>query len=326
MNMETKYLHISRRIAQAVFIVFFLLMPVFDILRYDTTTHELFLLGAPWSLGLKSDVLLDHSAGGAAGVAFQFFLKAILPWITVLSIFPLLGFIFGRTFCGWLCPEGALFELMDFFSLKILGRRSIYGRQHNDPAVAGENRYLYAGLALIVLLTIPPLTGIMLTGFLIAPKTVWSQVLAGHLSPGVKAGIIGVTIYMFITSVLVRHSFCKYVCAAGLMQTLFGWISPVSLRLRFDRLNIANCTDCRGCEKTCFMGVRPRQARRDINCLNCGECIAACGQELAEGNLLGYALGSGEPRRSSGAISDNNSKEDYNGRCAGFKEADQIST
>jgi hypothetical protein len=36
-------------------------------------------------------------------------------------------------FCGWFCPEGALFEYADFLTFKILGRRSIYGRKRNDP-------------------------------------------------------------------------------------------------------------------------------------------------------------------------------------------------
>lgn len=323
--MGTKYLHISRRLTQAGFIVFFLLMPVFDLLRYDTTTHELFLFGSVWSLGLRGDVLQDHSAIGAGRVAFQFFLKAILPWLTALAVFPLLGFLLGRSFCGWLCPEGALFELIDFFSLKVLGRRSLYGKQHNDPEIAGGNRFLYSVLALLILLTVPPLTGIMLTCFLIAPKTVWSQVFAGEISSGLKAGIIGVSIYMFVTSILVRHAFCKYICAAGLMQTLFGWVSPLSLRLEFDRPHISRCTDCKGCERVCFMGVRPRQAKRDLNCLNCAECITACGKELGKGNLLGYAFGKKEE---GGAVGSKNDavKENVNGRCAGFKEADQISS
>ena len=95
-----------------------------------------------------------------------------------------------------------------------------------------------------------------------------------------------------VTSILVRHAFCRYVCAAGLMQMLFGWVSPVSLRLKMDTARLAECTDCRGCEKACFMNVLPRKNKRDISCVSCGACIAACNRELGPGKgLFHYSFG-----------------------------------
>ncbi len=289
----------SRRITQIGFILLVFLMPVFDILRYDTATKELYLFGEVWSLGLKDGILLDHSIGGATHVAVQFFLKAILPWVILLSIFPLLGFLFGRFFCGWLCPEGALFEFADFLTFKIFGRRDIFGKHPPTPDTAWGrndlpsrwNRLFYGILAALFLLIMPPLTGVALTGYFIAPKIIWQQITTGNLTFGVKAGIIGVSIYMFATSILVRHTFCKYVCAVGLMQMLFGWISPVSLGIKFDRENLSKCTDCKGCERACFMNVKPRLPKKDINCVNCGECITACKKELGDACLFSYAFG-----------------------------------
>lgn len=287
-----KSLHIYRRLTQIGFILFVFLMPVLDILRYDTTAKELYLFGQVWSLGLKSGFYNDPSLNGAMHVAIHFFLKAILPWVIVLSIFPLLGVLFGRFFCGWLCPEGALFELADFLSLKLLGRRSLYKSKPYDPDVKKGNKFLYGTLAALFLLTVLPLTGIALTGYFIAPKTIWHQITTGNFTFRVKAGIIGVSIYMFVTSILVRHTFCKYVCAAGLMQMLFGWVSPISLGIRFDRKNLSACTDCKGCERVCFMDVKPRYPRKDINCVNCGECIIACKKELGDKCLFSYSFGS----------------------------------
>jgi polyferredoxin len=119
------------------------------------------------------------------------------------------------------------------------------------------------------------------------------QIATWNFTFGVKAGIIGVAIYMLITSILVRHVLCRYVCAAGLMQMLFGWISPVSLRIAMDTNRISACTDCKGCDQACFMNVTPRKNKRDISCVNCGACIVACNKELGTGKGL-FHLGFGK--------------------------------
>jgi len=281
-----------RRMTQVAFILLIFLIPVLDIFRYDTATKELIIFGHVWSLGLKEAFYADHSLRGAGHVALQFFLKAILPWIVVLAVFPILGILTGRFFCGWFCPEGTLFELADYLTLKLTGRRSIFVKRPNDPDVPGEKKLIYVLVVLLSLVVLPLLGGIALTGYLVAPKTIWSQIINWNFTFGVKAGIIGVSLYTLTTTILVRHSFCKYVCAAGLMQMLFGWVSPISLRVRMDMARAEECTNCRGCEKACFMNVLPRMNKRDISCVNCGACIVACNRELGTGRgLFRYEAG-----------------------------------
>jgi ferredoxin-type protein NapH len=282
-----------RRTTQVAFILFIFLMPVLNVLRIDSDTHELILFGTSWSFGIQPEYYADQTPLGALKIAGQFFLKGILPWLVFLSIFPLLGWLTGRLFCGWLCPEGALFELSDFLTLKLIGRRNLFGKRPSDPENAKGNRLLYGTLALVSAVAIPLAGGIALTGYFVAPKTVWHQVMTGEFTFGVKAGIIGVAIYMLVTSVVVRHVLCRYVCAAGLMQMLFGWISPVSLRLKLDTNRISACTDCKGCDQACFMNVTPRKNKRDISCVNCGACVVACNNELGTGKGL-FHLGFGK--------------------------------
>jgi ferredoxin-type protein NapH len=272
-----------RRTTQIAFILLVFLMPVLNIFRYDTATKELIILGQVWSLGLKEAFYADHSIRAAGHIALRFFLKAILPWIVFLAIFPLLGFLTGRFFCGWFCPEGTLFELADNLTLNLLGRRSLFVKRPNDPEVSGERKLLFIFITLLSMVVLPLIGGVALTGYLVAPKTIWAQIMSWNFTFGVKAGIIGVSIYMLVTSILVRHSLCKYICAAGLMQMLFGWASPVSLRVRMDAARAEECTNCKGCEKACFMNVLPRMNKRDISCVNCGACIAACHKELGKG-------------------------------------------
>lgn len=285
------YLHVLRRCTQITFILLLFLAPILNILRYDSATKELIVLGSIWSLGIK-ELIAAHSLTGATEITLIILLKAILPWLFILSIFPILGFFAGRFFCGWLCPEGSMFELVDYLMLKIKGRRSLYSRKPNDPDIKSEKRFLFLMLTILSLIFIPLGSGVALTGYFIAPKTIWHQITRWDFSFGVKAGIIGVSIYMLITSIFVRHLFCRYVCAAGLMQMLFGWVSPISLRLKMDVSRISECTDCKGCEKACFMNVLPRKNKKDISCVNCGACIVACESVLGKGKgLFHFRLG-----------------------------------
>lgn len=271
-----------RRATQLLFIILIIVAPFLDILRIDSDTRSLIVFGKEWSIGLEQGFYLNQSFENASHVAWRFLLKAVLPWIAILSIFPILGALTGRFFCGWFCPEGTLFELFDFLTMKIFGRRSLLTNKPNDPGTPAETRLPYIILALFCMITIPLFMGVVMTGYFVNPRTVWSQVLNWEFTFGVKAGIIGVSIYMFISAMIVRHTLCKYVCGAGLMQMLFGWASPVSIRIKTDTVKLAACTDCKGCEKVCFMNVKPRMLRKDINCVNCGECITACTKELGK--------------------------------------------
>ncbi len=290
-SLEAAQISRYRRITQLAFVLLIFLIPVLDIFRFDSAAGELIVFGQVWSLGLRQGFYADQSISGAAHIALQFFLKAILPWALALSVFPLLGYFFGRFFCGWLCPEGALFEWADYLTLKLFGRRSLYGRRENDPDRGKEHSLLFGIIALLSVVIIPLAAGIALTGYVIAPKTIWNQIMNWNFTFGVKAGIIGVSIYILIGSIFVRHAFCKFVCAAGLMQMLFGWISPLSLRLKMNMARAGECTDCGGCEKACFMNVLPRKNKRDISCVNCGACIDACNKELTGRGLFHYTLG-----------------------------------
>lgn len=305
-KMSNNTIHRIRRLSQLLFMLLILFAPVLDIFRFDVDTRSLIVFGNEWDLGLKEGFYTGHSFKDSSHVVWQFFLKAILPWIGILAVFPILGVLTGRFFCGWSCPEGALFELFDFLTVKVFGRRSLFTRQANDPDGPSKHRTLYGALALFCMVVIPLFGGVMLTGYFVNPATVWSQVVNWEFSFGVKAGIIGVAIYMFISSMIIRHTLCKYVCSAGLMMMMFGWVSPLSVRIKANEDRLSFCTDCKSCEKACFMNVKPRgfALRKNINCINCGECVEACRKELGTDRAIFSFTNSGISSLPAGEIKD----------------------
>lgn len=187
-NISMNRLHIYRRLAQAGFVAFFLLLPVFDLLRYDVAERTLYLLGQPWSLGLAEEFYsIAPSLWGSAHITMAFFLHAVLPRLVVLSVFPLLGFLLGRTFCGWLCPEGAFFEYADFLSQKVLGRRHLIRRPEDPPPPPLASRLGWGAAAVLSVLVIPLVVALFMAGFFIAPARVWAEVVALQPSFGLKA-------------------------------------------------------------------------------------------------------------------------------------------
>ncbi len=75
-------------------------------------------------------------------------------------LFPLARFRDREILLGWPCPEGALFELSDFLTLKLLGRRSLYSKKQNDPEGGKEKRLMYGTIAVLSAVVIPLAGGV----------------------------------------------------------------------------------------------------------------------------------------------------------------------
>jgi hypothetical protein len=77
-----------RRISQVAFILFIFLMPVLNILRFDSATRELIIFGQVWGLGLKEGFYADRSAAGALQVALSVFPEGHPPLDFCSRYFP----------------------------------------------------------------------------------------------------------------------------------------------------------------------------------------------------------------------------------------------
>lgn len=267
----------ARRTTQVITLVLLCAIPIFDIFRFDVSHLELYLFRQLWSFAPKGDFI-----SGAGGNAATFVFRAVLPaWFLILSV-PLWGLVLGRLPCGWLCPMGAMLESGDFFARNI--SRIVKG---------GAGNIIRSLLTMLLLLTCLLVIGVFLSAYFIRPSEILHQVATLKFSTLLIAVTIANAAVIFIAYTFLRRLFCSFICLGAIFQILPAVASPVSFRVRFDRKRAKLCTNCKACETTCFMGIRPRTMKKvDPKCVACGNCITACTDELGKKDtLFNYGFG-----------------------------------
>jgi NAD-dependent dihydropyrimidine dehydrogenase PreA subunit len=177
-----------------------------------------------------------------------------------LGVLLTLALLFGRYFCAYICPKGAIQELLFRPGLRLTV----------PPRV---DRALRAGkyLAAALLVTLPLIWGFRLFRQVGPFKVIFN--LDG--SPLLVAFLAVV----LVASVFVSRPFCRYLCPVGGILALAGRVSL--LRVRLDS---ASCSggSCAACIRTCPVDAIERAeaggtpAIASAECIACNRCIAAC--------------------------------------------------
>jgi ferredoxin-type protein NapH len=189
------------------------------------------------------------------------------------SVFPVIGIylLFGRAFCGWVCPMDMLFESLN--RTKDWTMRRI--------RISTKIGYIVAVLFLAAsaLLGIPVFTNYIshLTNFFRAISS--GVYLASGLpaDPVVLYFSVSVILSLLIFEFFFPKLWCRVICPVGKVYGIFNKISL--LRLKFTE---GDCGECSLCEQMCYMDVKitphlDQSSLRDTNCIYCGKCVEGCG-------------------------------------------------
>ena len=189
-----------------------------------------------------------------------------------------MALLFRRSFCGLICPFGAIQE---FFAK--LGNM-IFKRKFIIPAIVDAPlRYLKY---IVLLITVA--FAWMTAGLWMAPYDPWSAY--GHLSEGLETvwsttavGLI-LLVVTIIGSVLYDRFFCKYLCPMGAFYAILGKISPLKVVRNED-----SCINCGICSKVCPVNIDVMNVVevRSAECLNCQICVLDCPVPGALKNKMG---------------------------------------
>lgn len=198
------------------------------------------------------------------------FIKKIYSGTLILLIVTMvIALIFRRSFCGLLCPFGALQELFGTIREKIFKRRFVISKKVDMPM-----RYIKY-IALII-----TIGGAWFYGTLwmapFDPYSAYSHIsdISGSISedPLNAIGFIILAITI-VGSFIYDRFFCKYLCPMGAFYGIIGKLSPTKIQR-----NKNLCIDCKSCSKVCPVNieVHTEDKATSMECINCNLCVASC--------------------------------------------------
>lgn len=165
--------------------------------------------------------------------------------------------VFGRIWCGWLCPQTVISDLTVFFERSL--RKGLIYRVS-----------AYGGVFLLSIFI-----GANLIWYFVSPYEFFQRLMAWELGKVIWGFWIVLTLIIFLDFTLVRRRFCATVCPYAKMQSML--FDNRTLIIAFDNRRLEECMDCRACVQVCPVGIDIRKGA-NIACINCAECVDKCNE------------------------------------------------
>lgn len=185
------------------------------------------------------------------------------PYIFLSFLFiSLTILLWGRgVFCGWLCPYGAMVELLNKLYARLFPK---FSRLHINEKLHWKLIYLkYVIFAIILGVSF---YNFMLSEYLAEVEPFKSFVLKLHRQ------WYFVLYFILITagSVIIYRAYCRYLCPLGAALSIPSFIKLIPL-IKLKRHDM--CGRCKICGRECgYQAITPEGKVRVTECLDCLEC------------------------------------------------------
>ena len=206
--------------------------------------------------------------------ALQHFLGAHTAPLFLTGFLALAFLVLGRAACGWLCPFGALQDLL----ARLAGISKARGPP-SAPRLARLDRAARKAKFLVLL-------GTIAGSWALAGTTFCWFCPVGALFAGIPYKLthmdtrLGLLFYahlavlalVLVIALLLPRAWCRYACPLGAIAGLFNRLSLIGIELDRDK-----CVGCGACLEACPMGLRSLDdIGTSVECILCGRCAEAC--------------------------------------------------
>ncbi len=224
---------------------------------------------------------------------FFIFGLGMVIFIVFIALFTV---VFGRIFCGWICPQTIFMEMVfrkiEYWIEGDAAEQKMLKRQpwNSDKIFKKTMKWtLFWVISFFIANTF--LAYVIGVDEL---RTIVSEPVGKHMG-GFIALIIFTTVFFFVFSWM-REQVCTVVCPYGRMQGVL--LDKDSIIVTYDHVRgeprgkfkkkeertIGDCIDCMQCVKVCPTGIDIRNGTQ-LECTNCTACIDACNKMMEAVNL-----------------------------------------
>ncbi len=194
----------------------------------------------------------------------------------VFGMLTILGTVFGRLICGFLCPFGLLQDLLH----KIPFPKKV--RKLPCERYLRSLRFVLLGVFVLLLpMAVHNRFGSGTPWFCkyICPVgTLDAGIPLVILNPELQDAIgihyfwkIAILVVVLVASVVIYRPFCRYLCPLG---AIYGFFNRFAI-YRY-HIDAEKCVECGACRKSCKLDISVWKDPNSMDCIRCGECLDVC--------------------------------------------------
>lgn len=218
---------------------------------------------------------------------FHLFVLSMIAFIVFIVLFTV---IFGRIFCGWICPQTIFMEFL-FRPVEYWIEGNYSQQRKLDQSSLDFNKFWRKGLKHLIFFLISFITANFFLAYVMGIDHVGKLIEDGpsaHLAGFI--GILAFSIAHYFVFAKLREQVCIIICPYGRLQGVLldrnsivisydykrgeprGKYNPLEDRASKGK---GDCIECGSCQLVCPTGIDIRNGTQ-LECINCTACIDAC--------------------------------------------------